>query len=323
MLFGGLLKPDIQGLMERKDISGLAKGLKHRDIDVKRPSAIALGDMGDVRAVDHLIACLDDVAIFEEVAQALAKLGDQRAVTPLIKYFIKGPNPELAAQALDILGWGPRDDNVDRMRAIYYIRNRLWNGFKDVCATGIGPLISCIRDPRVCGDDRTMAITALSYINDKRAVLPFIRLLTDNEPGLRMSAAIALGEIGDARAVEPLSRCMDDSSRDVKCCATIALYRLEPSKNIKAILPLLKDKDPAIRRKAILALQASEDPSSVTVLVSCIGDRSYRETHRMAAMTLIKKHKEGSINNNVWGDVLRTCDVIRPALADGEYDVIM
>ena len=77
---------------KNKDIEGLIKNLKHKNLNIRRRAAGALGRLGDSRAVEPLIGILTDTGIVLEkdslylqgdVAKALGEIGDERAVKAL------------------------------------------------------------------------------------------------------------------------------------------------------------------------------------------------------------------------------------------------
>ena len=71
----------------KRDVNGLVQELGYlEDASVRAAAAKALGEIGDVRTVDPLIAALNDqdAYVITIAARSLAKLGDVRAVEPLI-----------------------------------------------------------------------------------------------------------------------------------------------------------------------------------------------------------------------------------------------
>ena len=82
-LFKG--KHDIEKMKKRKDVDGLIKALKNKDIYVRSNAAEALGKIDDKQAVEPLIQALKDAddLVRSNVAWALGKIGDKRAVEPL------------------------------------------------------------------------------------------------------------------------------------------------------------------------------------------------------------------------------------------------
>ena len=55
-----ITKPNIDELMEKKDVDGLINALKDGDGTVRRDVAEALGRIGDERAVGHLMQVVED-----------------------------------------------------------------------------------------------------------------------------------------------------------------------------------------------------------------------------------------------------------------------
>ena len=78
-------KLDIKALKEKKDVKGLIKALKYGDSNIRMFAAIALGEIGDERAVEPLILSLKDEeqVVQNEVLKSLVKIGDP-AVDTLI-----------------------------------------------------------------------------------------------------------------------------------------------------------------------------------------------------------------------------------------------
>ena len=69
------------------DIHDLIKALEYGDSITRYDAALALGKIGDRRAVEPLIKALGDIDtdVRQAAALALGKIGDRRAVEPLIK----------------------------------------------------------------------------------------------------------------------------------------------------------------------------------------------------------------------------------------------
>ena len=77
-------KLDMEKLKEKKDIKELIKALKYEDSNIRMFAAIALGEIGDERAIVPLTQSLkDEEEVQNEVLKALVKIGDP-AVDTLI-----------------------------------------------------------------------------------------------------------------------------------------------------------------------------------------------------------------------------------------------
>ena len=142
--------------------------------------AAALGKLGDIRAVEPLIAVLADRNHRDcpLVADALGRLGDARAVGPLVAALEQGPRPlrESAAKALDALGWRPTDD---RHRALKAVADRDWGAAIKVGPEAVVPLTEVVQD----GDHVKQAAEALGEIGDRRAVPALTQRLAGDTDG--------------------------------------------------------------------------------------------------------------------------------------------
>jgi HEAT repeat protein len=237
-LFG---PPDIEKLKAKGDIKGLVKALsyfgssldfRNREMDkireasaVRRAAARALGQVGDPRAVEPLIATLEhwgDADVRKAAAEALVKIGAPAvepliaalkdevewvrkaaawalvkigapAVEPLIAALKDGDKGvrRAAAEVLDELKWQP---GCDEAGAYYWTTKRQWNECVKIGAPAVEPLSAALKDW---------------------------------DADVRRAAAWALGQIGDARAVEPLSVALRDADKNVREAAVGALDKLK------------------------------------------------------------------------------------------------
>ena len=181
--------PDTARLRAACDVSGLIMALGDRqDWHVRHDAAAALGEVGDPRAVEPLIACLRDPseAVCDVAGWALGEIGDARAVEPLIAA-LRDSDGEVRGNVAGALG------RIGDPRAVE-------------------PLIAALE-----GQSRFHRLAAalpLGEIGDPRAVEPLIAALADKDPLLRSAVATALGKLGDPRAVEPLVLALRDRGDD-------------------------------------------------------------------------------------------------------------
>jgi HEAT repeat protein len=77
----------------------------NEDENVRRCAAVGLGHLGDRRALDPLLAALEDAdwPLRHSLAEAFGYLGDQRAIEPLIK-LLRDHRSEVVLQAVQALG---------------------------------------------------------------------------------------------------------------------------------------------------------------------------------------------------------------------------
>ena len=161
-LFG---PPNVEKLRARRDFDGLIKALDYKKSEsVSSHAAEALGQIGDARAVEALIATLGQM--WPAAKNALAKIGSP-AVESLLAV-LESPTLSRRSDAAEVLG------QIRDPRAVE-------------------PLIALLND----GSEvmRRVAARALGQIGDIRATWPLIAALRDNRIGLGEANA-ALGKIG-------------------------------------------------------------------------------------------------------------------------------
>jgi HEAT repeat protein len=266
-LFG---PPNIEKLKAERDIAGLVKAVGYKKSIYKsavsgresesRAAAIALGEIGDARAVEPLIALLEDENSLVKMNAAVALGGiGKPAVEPLIAILTDENSVahEYAARALGMTG----------------------------DARAIDPLITDLGDesPSV----RKNAAWALGMTGDARAVKPLAAALRDKDSSVRMAAAVALGAFGDARAVKPLvaglkARTGKTGSKDwvTRKNAAIALGKIGDARAVEPLIDALKDCHDELRSYSIA--------QSVGVGLSGFSQNQVRECALSTAAALVK-----------------------------------
>lgn len=247
MSFFGLFgPPNVEKLKAKRDIQGLIKALSYKkdsgeieNVSVRAAAAQALGEIGDVRAVEPLLAALQDKysLVLQTVAKALGQIGDIRAIDPLLaltkKGFAHDDSRKAVKEALVKLG------SAEIETLIAPLQNLNHNGQIKVLAEVIGEL----RDARAIEPLVTkIAKLASATWRDEIA----IEALED--------VLLKLGEI----AVEPLARLVTSSNHQEHIVAYRALKRLQwlPPSDIQHIPVLLALGEP--ERVATLGIEAIE-----------------------------------------------------------------
>jgi small nuclear ribonucleoprotein (snRNP)-like protein len=171
-----------------------------QDSETASDAAIALGELGDKRAVEPLITALwsHSKGGRKGAAIALGQLRDERAVEPLITA-LSDDSPDVVRSAATALG------ELGDKRAVE-------------------PLITALKSHSEGG--RKGAAIALGQLRDERAVEPLINALRDRRFSVRREAAHSLMTLGDKRARGPLQRLLQDSNSQVKKAAEEALQKL-------------------------------------------------------------------------------------------------
>jgi HEAT repeat protein len=76
-LFSSLVKTNVEEMKADKDVQGLMRAMKRREVWLRRDAALALGEVGDPRSTDVLVEALKDKNkdVRSAAAEALGKMG--------------------------------------------------------------------------------------------------------------------------------------------------------------------------------------------------------------------------------------------------------
>jgi HEAT repeat protein len=226
-----LSKPNVDKLEARGEVESLIKVLDHKDWYVREDAALALGRLGDTRAVEMLIVLLEvrrRRGFGSDAARLLGKLGDARAVEPLIAALKDKDFPFVQEDAAEALG------QLGDARAVEPLLAALNGKDKDVVKAAalaldrigvpvVEPLIAALKDKEK--GVVWAAAAALTGIGAP-AVEPLIAALRELNAPARKAAVEALGQIGDARAVEPLVASLGDCDATVRKAVAWTLEKL-------------------------------------------------------------------------------------------------
>ena len=232
-------------------VDAILEELKHPSYVVRRRAAESLGGFKERKAVDPLIAILENrdemKSIRAAAAFSLGALKDERASAPLLTA-LEDENAEIRLQAVAALGKlkdakaiskliamveNPLETDAVRNTAVAVLGN-----IGNTNNTEIEAVLLRALDSRI-GNISKNAIIALGKLESKAAIPKLIAILEDKRIALnastavlanasaRTKAAIALGEIGGARAAEAVGRRLVDD--------TEYIVALEDAVNRKAI----------------------------------------------------------------------------------------
>ena len=179
-------------------------------------------------------------------AIALGKIGDKRAVESLIAA-LRDTNSDVrenAAKALGRIGWKPVNQTE---RSIYLMALQEWDEVVKIGAPAIAPLIAVLRDEDA--NVRRNAAKDLGKIGDKRAVEPLIAILEDPDWRIRSDAVLALGKIGDKKAVDPLIDALKDKDSSVRRMAAETLGKIGDERAVEPLIAALRDKNLDVRKR--------------------------------------------------------------------------
>lgn len=237
----------------------LIEQLESEDLEIRKAAAVALGRIGDARAVPALIEALeDDAELVIAAADALAKIGDPRAFEPLlarvgdasaaVRQSVVGAlnslgSPEMPARVLPLLS--DADPNVRESA----VKIAGYFGYRE-CTDLL--LERCLdEDERV----RRAAVEHLPYLEDERATPALVRALRHDTPKVRAAAASALAQSEGGEVSTRLIEALADEDSWVRYFAARSLGRLEAKESAEALASLVRDdKSNHVRIAAVEAM---------------------------------------------------------------------
>lgn len=213
-------KPDIESLATKKDIRGLIRALRFRDVDVQLDAAKALGSLGP-DAIGHLLTALrirdktiklgiigalaeirspesigplsatlsnENSEVRWQAALALGEIGDPAAAAAL-QSTLSDPDKYVryaSATSLTMLGWKPHNDDE---KARYFAAMLEWNAARQIGKPAVPALVSLLRDRD--SSVRIKAVEILGEMGEKDATPALMQSLGDENREVRWSAALA------------------------------------------------------------------------------------------------------------------------------------
>ncbi len=219
--------------------------LQDRDDAIRAQAAIALGAMGDERAIEPLIAALRDLdkTVRKNTTDALTRIGEP-AVPMLIPLLGDSETSVRVQAAIALRDIGSRLADPASLRLA---RDAIVAAFVDFDA----PIHS-------------IAIQMLQQMGSQGADW-LVPLLDQRDDAIRAKAAVVLGQIQPERAHEyQIVRYRNDlNSPDasVRAAAVSALAGLADTSLVEQFIALLADEDGAVRKAAADALERTGPPA--------------------------------------------------------------
>ena len=242
----------------------------------------ALGQLGDERAVEPLIAILrdSDSGVRVAAAQALGQLRDERAVEPLIVAL-----EDWTAFSVLLREVGPK--RIEVIKAVAQVAALGLMESRELVDNAPSTVLETVSwEKAEYAKSKLEAAGAVvevvevkgkyvpGQLGGKRAVEPLIVALRDSDSGVRVAAAQALGQLGDERAVEPLIAILRDSDSGVRVAAAQALGQLGDERAVEPLIAILKDSDSGVCVAAAQALGQLGDKRAVEPLILALEDRT-------------------------------------------------
>ena len=258
----------------------LIEQLCANDRDTRRAAIVALGRIGDCRAVEPLIGALHerDRDLWLAAASALARLGDRSAFEPLLRLLADGDVSirQAAIGALNSIG---HPEMGARICAMLDDANPLVreSAVKIAGYFGYGECADAV--VARCADDddrvRAAAIEQLPFFDDSRTMEILAAVLDNDTPRARAAAAKALGSVPAGDAQQLLRRAARDADAWVRYFAASSLGRHGDPATLDILGTLAAD-DPAphVRIAAVDAIGGISGESALAILLPLIAEDS-------------------------------------------------
>ena len=213
-------KPDIESLARKKDIRGLIRALRFRDVNVQLDAAKALGSLGP-DAIGNLLSALKtrDKTVKLGIIGALAEIRSPETIGPLIAT-LSNENGEVRWQAALALG------EIGDPAATNALKSAMSDPDKYVRYASATSLTAIGWKPNDA-DEQARYFAAMLEWNavgqiGRPAIPALAGLLHDRDSAVRIKAIDLMGAMGEKDATPVLMQSLGDENRDVRWSAALA-----------------------------------------------------------------------------------------------------
>ncbi len=262
---------------------------------VRSRSALALGKIGDAKAVQPLLKLLKDPEDEVRTAACLA-LGlfrNSSTFDDVANVLLDDPKIEVRQAAARALG------NTQHPAALPYLMEALHDSFwwyerehgagdlllaiEKMGTPAVEPLIAALEDKE--GTVRKFAAVLLGKLGDPRAIEPLGMSLYDMHHEVGKTSAESLAKFG-GNSVQVLTEALSHPEMWIRIHAIIGLSRIKDGRVAPVLIQMLNDPEREVKKQVIQVLADLKDPRSASVLQEIMANRHDREFHALAKEAL-------------------------------------
>lgn len=267
----------VQSLTEmgREVVKPLIEALKDENTQKQRGAASVLGEIGDIAAVEPLMALLQNPNTAHDVQSsvvgALGKLKDGRAVPQLVETLGKG-DPNLVTPLIDALvsigkpSVKPLADQLDGKDTWLVMNAEI--AIEQLGETAVPDLTAIVNDTAASKGKRIKVINILKKLKGEGIFEAFSGALTDKEREIRSAALEAVISMNDPRGTDALISALKDSDDIIRERAVIALGNTNDQKAVEPLIGMLKDKKDSVWKASVSSLVNLGDAGTKRLIAS-------------------------------------------------------
>lgn len=276
--------------------------LKHDNYQVRQSAIMALGNIGDSRAIKPLMELLktQDKYASEKTMVALSKLGPP-VIEPLFTWLDAEERKlrDIAASILINMG------DIPVKGLLTHAQNnegRVKGEILKVLGSIPDPQVINLLISNLIASDQFVRDAAKIALKKIASIEPLVASLKDKNWELRKEVARILGLIGNSDAINPLKACLNDENESVRAQAVGALFRLgeqvdldpiiHSSERVDLLTEFLLYENRIIRNKTMNELLKINDPNIIELLIPCMkdDDLKFRTNAAKALENLMPDH---------------------------------
>lgn len=240
-------------------------------LGLKKPDIKKMEQEHDIEGLTRLLKFENDESVRREAAFSIGKITGPNAA------YNKNETHKPSELSVEDLIDSLKDEDLN-------VQKNCARALVDIGEPAVKPLIQALESKK--WRVRWYVAEILGEIGDKAAVHPLIKLLQDENNGVRSNSLIALVLIGEA-SVNPLIKALEDGNWQVKWYAAEALGELGDKTAVSVLIKSLKDENSLVKKTAATSLGNIGDENAVEPLKYLLNDADIEVSE--AALSALNK----------------------------------